>query len=255
LRARKLLQQALRLLAPGAEAAGKARAAAARRTEGQPLSLRLREGPYGDTDFDEVLPVSARRLSSAFWSPVAVARRAAELLVQGASTRVLDVGSGVGKFCIVGAASTNATFVGIEHRRHLVDLAREAARRLEVHSAQFIHGTLEVVETSDFDAFYFFNPFEENLCGRDEHMDQTVPLSRGRYFADLKRAQRMLARARIGTRVVTYHGLGGVMPGGYILSHQEPLGSNYLKVWVKTDSVTRFSIPSAHTAAAGIPAS
>jgi hypothetical protein len=251
LRARKLLEQ--RVLAPGAEAAGDARPA--RRTEGRPLSLRLREGPYDDAEFDEVLPVAARKLSSAFWSPVAVARRAAELLVQGASTRVLDVGSGVGKFCIVGAASTNATFVGIEHRRHLVDLAMEAARRLGVRSAQFIHCTLDEVETSDFDAFYFFNPFEENLCGPDEHLDDTVPLSEGRYFADVKHAQRMLTRARIGTRVVTYHGLGGVMPGGYVLSHKEPLGSNYLKVWVKTDSVTRFSIPSAQSAAAGFPVS
>jgi SAM-dependent methyltransferase len=210
------------------------------------LASRLREGAdIADSEFDQVFPLAARKVSPSFWTPVAVAQRAARLLAQGGSTRVLDVGSGVGKFCIVGAASTDATFVGIEHRGHFVDLARETACRVGVPSAHFVHGTLDAVHASDFDAFYFFNPFEENLWVSNDQLDDTVPLSNGRFFADVERAQAMLSQARVGTRVVTYHGFGGVMPAGYVLSRREPQRSGFLNLWIKTDSVTRWPIRSA----------
>jgi SAM-dependent methyltransferase len=183
-----------------------------------------------------VFPSAARNVSFKFWTPVAVAQRAASLLVQEGCRRVLDVGSGVGKFCLVGAASTDATFVGLEHRGHLVAAAREAARRLGGSSAHFVHGTLDAMDATAFDAFYFFNPFEENLWTSHLQLDQTVALSRSRFDADVECAQRMLARARAGTRVVTYYGLGAAMPTSYILSHQEPHRSSFLKLWVKTRS-------------------
>jgi predicted RNA methylase len=209
------------------------------------LASRLREGAdVADSEFDQVFPFAARKVSSSFWTPVSVAKRAAELLVQGAATRVLDVGSGVGKFCIVGAASTDATFVGVEHRPHFVHWARDAARHLEVPSAHFIHGRLDVVKASDFDAFYFYNPFGENLWVTDDQLDDTVALSKERFVADVWRAQGMLAHARVGTRVVTYHGFGGVMPADYVLAHREPQRSGFLNLWVKTDSVTRWPIRS-----------
>ncbi|MBI3542695.1 MAG: hypothetical protein HY075_05405 [Deltaproteobacteria bacterium] len=59
-----------------------------------------------------------------------MARRAAELLTDGRAARVLDVGSGAGKFCLVGALSSKGRFVGIERQRRLVDLSRELAARL-----------------------------------------------------------------------------------------------------------------------------
>ncbi len=187
-----------------------------------------------DSEFDEVFPSSARRVSFKFWTPVAVAQRAAWLLAQEGSGRVLDVGSGVGKLCLVGAATTDATFVGVEHRGHLIDAAREAAPRIGVSSAHFIHGTLDAVDASEFDAFYFFNPFEENLWTSDVQLDHTVALSESRFDADVKCAKRMLARARAGTRVVTYYGFGAAMPTGYVLRYQEPRRSSFLKLWVKT---------------------
>lgn len=201
------------------------------------LGLRLRQGGrLSDSVFDEVFPSGARNVSCNFWTPVAVAQRAAWLLVQEGCRRVLDVGSGVGKFCVVGAASTDATFVGIEHRGHLIVAAREAARRIGVSSAHFIHGTLDGMVASEFDAFYFFNPFEENLWTAEVQLDQTVALSERRFEADVKCAQQMLAQARVGTRVVTYYGLGAAMPTSYVLSYQEPHRSSFLKLWVKTGS-------------------
>jgi len=91
------------------------------------LLRRLNDATITDSDFDDVYPSPIRRVSASFWTPVSVAARAARLLVRDASTRVLDIGSGAGKFCIVGAAVTGASFTGIEHRGHLVEVARVAA--------------------------------------------------------------------------------------------------------------------------------
>ncbi len=84
-----------------------------------------------NADFDHVYPDWVRSLSERHWTPVDVAERAAELLVTSAGVRVLDVGSGAGKFCIIGALTTEGKFCGIEQRAHLIDVAREAARHYD----------------------------------------------------------------------------------------------------------------------------
>ncbi len=188
-----------------------------------------------DRAFDSMLPAGARAASSLFWTPVSVAARAARLLVTGPRTRVLDIGSGVGKFCIVGAASTVGHFVGIEQRGHLVRIAEETARRIGVERTQFVHGTVDAVRCADFDAFYLYNPFEENLCGSDERLDDTVSLSEERFCADVERVQTIFGGAPVGTRVVTFNGFGGDMPADYRLVTTDSRWRSYLDLWVKMD--------------------
>ena len=188
-----------------------------------------------DSVFDDVYPLEMRAVSSSFWTPVCVAVRAADLLVHGKSNRILDVGSGIGKFCIVGGASTRAAFVGVEQRPYFVRVAEEARRRLGVQSAQFIEGSFDDVDVTDFDGIYFFNPFEENLWGAAAQLDHTVELSEARYHADIEAAKSMLSRARVGTRVVTYHGFGGDLPPSYELVLSEPIRTDKLDLWIKRD--------------------
>ena len=77
------------------------------------LFERVRTGTHvWNAQFDRLLPFYWRRLSIMHWTPVHVARRAAQLLVTGPKTRVLDVGSGPGKFCLVGAMATLGHFTG-----------------------------------------------------------------------------------------------------------------------------------------------
>src|SRR4051812_11246359 len=80
-----------------------------------------------EDDFDVVFPERVRRHSPHFWTPIEVAEAAASFLAPSPLVRVLDIGSGAGKFCIVGAARTGAHFSGIEQRPHLVAVARYAA--------------------------------------------------------------------------------------------------------------------------------
>jgi 16S rRNA G966 N2-methylase RsmD len=195
---------------------------------------RLENGEaVDDAVFDAIYPHSLRVKSSCFWTPVAVALRAAEMLAPRPDTRVLDVGAGVGKLCIVGAARTRALFVGIEQREHLVRAAASAARALGTTNARFFHGSFEQIDIETFDAIYFFNPFEENLWPAEDQLDHTVELSEKRFVRDLLGVAKMLAQARPGTRVVTYHGLGADLPPEFAHVHRKPISSGALDVFIK----------------------
>lgn len=188
-----------------------------------------------DRTFDRVYPLDVRRSSPVYWTPVDVGMRAARLLAHQPGLRVLDVGSGVGKFCIVAAACTDASIIGVEHRRHLVDVAESAAGSLGVE-VDFRLGTLADCDPREIDGVYLFNPFSENLALAEDHLDETVELSEERFWRDIADMERFLRAASVGTRVVTYCGWGGAMPAEYRLALREAHGGT-LELWVKTNAV------------------
>lgn len=199
-----------------------------------------------DAIFDQIYPAEVRAVSRCFWTPARVAARVAQLLVRSPTTRVLDVGAGVGKFCIIGAAVTGATFVGVERRPRLVQFARQAADVCGVPSVSFISAEFHTLPVENFDALYFFNPFEENLWDppdRLDHLDDADPGCAERFGADIGRAERMLFEARPGTRVATYHGFGGQMVPGYDLVHTEQQGTGVIQIWVKRERRWRLVAP------------
>jgi SAM-dependent methyltransferase len=199
------------------------------------IGSALRRGqPVIDRVFDQVFPAKVREVSSVYWTPVDVAMRAARLLTVNASSRILDIGSGVGKFCII-AAAAGAHVRGIEHREHFVDIARDAAAKLGVQP-QFHLGTLDEQDPASIDGIYLFNPFAENLSPPEDHLDETVELSDARFCRDIETAERFLNAARLGTRVVTYCGFGGAMPATYRLVRRERSSGN-LELWVKSRSI------------------
>jgi len=118
------------------------RPTAARRvpTASLACSTRLLSGAQvADLEFDAIYPQWVRRLSEATLDAARRLHPRRELLVTDERSTVLDVGSGAGKFCLIGAASTGATFVGVEQRPRLVRIARETSRRAGVTNVEFIH--------------------------------------------------------------------------------------------------------------------
>ena len=190
--------------------------------------------PDDDALFDALYSERIRSLSRHFWTPVSVARRAAELLQRPGVHRVLDVGSGVGKFVLAAAASAPVIdFVGIEHRRPLIHAARSARDLLGIPNARFLLGDATRESWASFDAFYFFNPFAENLFVDDDRIDDGVELSASRFIHDVRRVEDRLRAARVGSVVVTYHGSTGRMPACYNLDTSEAAGTDCLRVWTK----------------------
>jgi SAM-dependent methyltransferase len=202
-----------------------------------PRALSRRE-LHADDDFDNAYSDWVRRQSERHWTPVEVARLAADLLVTSEYTRVLDVGSGAGKFCIVGALTTRkGRFYGVEQRADLVHAARQAARQYGVEPrVHFIQADITSIDWREFNAFYFFNPFSEPI---EESPDAGVPfcgdtkaaLHLRHYYIQFARTQ--LAAAPSGTRVVTYYGLGGQLPPCYQCVRREGRGTDFVELWVK----------------------
>ena len=191
-----------------------------------------------DDAFDTVYPAAVRLLSRRFWTPVAVARRAADLLGRAGARRVLDVGAGAGKFALV-AASVAATvdFVGIEQRPQLVEAARRARSQLGFSNAYFQVADVTSMTWETFDAFYLFNPLAENLLAEHDRIDDCVELTEKRFVRDALRVERELRRARLGSRIVTYHGASVRIPACYELRASEPAGSDWLRLWTKCHEV------------------
>jgi SAM-dependent methyltransferase len=169
------------------------------------------------------------------FTPLDVARHAASLLAPEPGMSVLDVGAGAGKFCLAAAlAVPTATFVGVEMRGHLVRLATRLASQLQLQNVRFVHADALDLDWSQFDAFYLYNPFAEQLFETAFVLDQSIkldPVNFGRYVTAVRQR---LAQARMGTRLVTYHGFGAPPPLGYDLDRLEPAGSDRVELWIKT---------------------
>jgi SAM-dependent methyltransferase len=186
-----------------------------------------------DRDWDALYPRWAARLSRAHWTPVAVARRAAALLVAQPGARVLDVGSGVGKLCLVGALTTGGIFTGVERRARLVQVAAALAHRGRVARCHFVADGFEALDFGAYDAFYLFNPFYENLPG-SRFLPGEFARSRARYHGFVEAVKARLGEAPPGARVVTYHGLGGRLPPGWERVVSARLRGGPLTLWIKT---------------------
>ena len=197
------------------------------------LARRLRAGEQvSDAEFDQLYPGRLRLLSSIHWTPVNIAIRAAALATSEGQERVLDIGSGVGKFCTIGALTTKATFVGIEQREHLVDLANDVSSRLGIANVRYFHMNAVDVDWTEFPSIYLFNPFSEHI-DNSIHIDELCEFSANLYFKYLEHTQWQLAETRTGTRVIIYNRFGGEFPPGFECVHREEFDFLPLEIWRK----------------------
>jgi len=192
-------------------------------------SLRWRVA-VEDVVFDRLYPSHVRRLSSVHWTPVSVALRAAALLAPEPGMQILDVGSGPGKLCCVGALAYGGSWHGVELNPLLVEAATATAKQLEIDPCTSFHaGDMNQLDWDRFDSLYFYNPFESVLFGGG------CPDQDGwTAFADqVAYTEERLAQLSTGTRVVTFHGFGGEMPSSFALTYTEAIGDGELALWIK----------------------
>jgi hypothetical protein len=185
-----------------------------------------------DATFNKCLPENIRAKSVRFFTPKEVAIQSAKWLSGDDNRRILDIGAGVGKFCLFGAYYTKSEFLGIEIRHHLVDIAEKIFDLFNVTNAKIIRGNILDFQFSDYDAFYLYNPYHENIVPF-LRMDDTVLLSQEIYHACTKHTMSQLARAKPGTRLVTYFGTNFDVPSSYRIV--EEFNGGILKYWIKTD--------------------
>lgn len=183
-----------------------------------------------DDDFNQIFPEQIREMALRHFTPLEVARQAADYLVSFPGAKVLDIGSGAGKFCLVGAVSTNGNFTGIEQRENLVNLSNEIAAKHGILNSNFINANITEIDFSEYDSFYFYNAFHENI-DESARMDKTVETD-SRYFGMYSDyVSFALSTQKKGTRLVTYWSSLNEVPAEYEIRFTALNGR--LKFWEK----------------------
>jgi SAM-dependent methyltransferase len=211
-----------------------------------------------ELEFDSNLDVRWRWPSEIHWTPIHVCRKAALLLSPAPGERVLDIGSGVGKFCVVGASVTQGDFLGIETRAQLVEQARKVTARLGVEGVRFQVGNAFELDWRQFGALYLYNPFEETKFPEECCIDDSQPTGVKVFDDSVQETVYRLEQLEPGTRVATYHGFGADMPEGWEQTFKGEAGSGTLEVFIRQRARRELKStevgagdPRAHTVAPG----
>jgi SAM-dependent methyltransferase len=184
-----------------------------------------------DEDFDMLFPEDVREYSNRHYTSVFLAQKAAEFLVRDENDKILDIGSGTGKFCIVGALTTHGHFTGVEYRKYQSEIARNVAQNNSISNVAFIHANILDVPFDEFTGFYMFNPFLEQI-DRTAKMDGLIKDNAENYVIFNEYVQSELIKKNIGTRLATYYVPKKLIPDSYklVASHFGDVLCFYQKV-------------------------
>ena len=184
-----------------------------------------------DEEFNELYPLTSQKLASRHYTPLHVAKKAAKFLAAENNARILDIGSGAGKFCLAAAYyKPKAFYYGIEQRLGLFNHAETAKNILGFENIKFMHGNFTQLDFKNYDHFYFFNSFYENLEGTNK-IDNSIDYSGELYNYYNRYLYKQLDLKPRGTRLATYHSLENEVPRSY-----QVVGSDFeslLRYWIK----------------------
>lgn len=192
----------------------------------------LAENWFGsDAHFNRLYPSSIQLLAQRHWTPLSVARKAAVFLAAENNVKILDIGSGVGKFCLAAAHyKPKAFYYGIEQRKGLVNHAERAREILKVENASFLNGNFTQIDFRHYDHFYFYNSFYENITGTHK-IDNSIDYSLELFNYYNRYLHKQLEQKPPGTRMVSFHSLEDEIPQGYHIVGSEM--NDLLKFWIK----------------------
>jgi SAM-dependent methyltransferase len=184
-----------------------------------------------DAQLHYLYPESIQLLAHRHWTPLSIAQMVVQFLTPAKSVKVLDIGSGVGKFCLAGAYyEPAASFFGVEQRTDLIAHAEFARAMLGLKNAYFINCNFTQLDFKQYDHFYFYNSFYENLADT-EKIDDNISYSYKLYNLYNRFLYKKLDEMPSGTRLATFHCLEDKIPASYHLIESK-VGC-LLKFWMK----------------------
>ncbi len=187
-----------------------------------------------DAEFDLIYPTDIRSLSERHWTPVSIAKIVSEFLCYDKNLKILDIGSGVGKFCMVGAAlKPHCKFYGVDIREKYTKLSNKLKDTYRIKNIQFLHKDILELSLDSYDCIYFFNSFQERIDDT-AYIDNYSELSYDLYKTYTKYLFFQFDNMPIGTRIATYHTAEFYMPGNYKMV--EKLFNTKLKFYIKTNN-------------------
>ena len=156
-----------------------------------------------DVAFDNALDKAVQGHSYIHWTPVEVIKTAARWLGTESNNKILDIGSGVGKFCLIGAMNSKAHFTGVETRKKLVTQAVDLQKELGLANVSFIHADVKEIDFSDFTSFYFYNPFCEHMA-LSGGIDDQIQFDEEAFYSYQDFVEEQLKQSPKGTKLVKY---------------------------------------------------
>ena len=184
-----------------------------------------------DKTFNKLYPLNIQQKAAKHWTRLEVAKAAADFLAPHKDAHVLDIGSGVGKFCIAAAHhKPKAVFYGVEQRKDLVQHAINCSSQVGVYNVSFIHGNFTQLDLRQFNSFYFYNSFYENIVFADK-IDDRIEYSSSLFNYYNRYLYKQLEQMPTGTRIATFHSLEEEIPPAYSVVKTGFEG--LLKFWIK----------------------
>jgi len=194
---------------------------------------KMRSHPkLGDEEFDKIYDPKFLSLSYRHFTQIRSTRLAIQLIGDSQAVSILDIGSGIGKFCHVGSQLSKCKFTGVELRDDFYNEAVRVATELNYNAPSFIHGSFTSIDFKKFNAFYFFNSFEE-YYNPDCIIDDKTVKSQELYNELKLKLKEKLNEATPGSRLITYYVKLGHVPDTYHLKFSAEDG--HMKLWVKEE--------------------
>lgn len=173
-----------------------------------------------DLMFDTLLPAALREKSLRHFTPAEVVEKAAGFLCCLKKNKILDLGSGIGKFCLLaGKMNPSDQFYGVEIRQNLCDEAERIRQLWKLKNVHFLHENILQTSFKGYTGFYYFNSFHENI-EPESSLDYHLELNMKNYSLYSGRVYRELEKLSPGVRIVTFHVPDGSLPPEYqVLEH------------------------------------
>ena len=216
-------------------------------------SRALADAAFADQLFDSLLPVRYRCVSNTQWTSAKVVEKIGILLESitptdgtaddsaapsSAPLTFIDIGSGVGKLCILLALrmmQTKMKFFGIEQRKNLVKISEKIRAANKLDNVHFAHRNMMELSWEKFDIYYLYNPFQEHVTqAGGSQIDHEIDFDRSFYTHYITEVYRQLSWADKGKRLITFHGYGEMVPDSWTLRASQIIEKGSLCLWEKT---------------------
>jgi cyclopropane fatty-acyl-phospholipid synthase-like methyltransferase len=174
---------------------------------------------FTDKDFDILLPEEHRTVAFTHWTPLNIIEKVVEFIKDNKCQKVLDIGSGVGKFCLIGASLSNAHFHGVEIRKQSHLYALSLAKATQLNNISFANQNICDVDFLPYDCFYYYNPFFENIDA-NRSIDNSLVLSEQNYQNYVQYIKTELNKKEEGTFLISFHTNPYEIPNSYKMLYE-----------------------------------
>lgn len=190
-----------------------------------------------DECWDSLLPSTLQSLSPFQWTPISVIERTWKYLSSDGVTSVVDLGSGVGKFCIYLSLlfSDSIDIFGFEDREELLSVSEGLKKHWGVSKVQFQKANFLTHFPYGHSHYYCFNPLYETIKG-SHSIDLKKNKSAHQFLKDLQTFKQNLFLLKPKSKLITFHGFGGSFLPGFRLVLNEEISGGEFQVWEKENT-------------------